>query len=484
MLKLFNTMSREKEPLEPLDGKIVKMYACGPTVYNYAHIGNLRTYIFEDILRRTILYNGLKIQHVVNITDVGHLTSDADEGEDKMEKGAQREGKTVWEIAEEYTEAFKKDIEELNIQEPEVWCRATEHIKEQIWQVKALEKNGFTYKTDDGIYFDTTKIDDYGKLTKLKLEQLKAGHRVVVGEKKNHTDFAIWKFSPKTKQRAMEWIFQGDRAGTLVTDKLRPTLTAEELETLGFPGWHIECSAMSMKYLGDQFDIHCGGIDHIQVHHTNEIAQAEGATGKKPWVKHWLHSEFLVMDKGRMAKSEGNFITLATLKAHGFDPVVYRYMCLTAHYRQQLTFSWEALETAKHGLDSIKTKLLDLKENEIDKEDDDELVEKHNTAFLTAINDDLNMPQALAVLWAVLRDENLSSDKRVELADKFDDVLGLKLSEVGNEKIPLEIAELAQNREKYRAEKNWKKSDELRDIIKSKGYIVDDTKNGYKVRKA
>ena len=442
-----------------MDGKTVRLYTCGPTVYNFAHIGNLRSYIFADVLRRVLKYNKLPVKQVMNITDVGHLTSDADEGEDKMEKGAKREGKTVWDIAQEYTEAFQADMAKLHIEEPDIWCKATDHIPEQIAQIQQLEEKGFTYTTSDGVYFDTSKLDDYGKLARLNIDQLQAGVRVDMGEKKHATDFALWKFSPTDEQRAMEWDSPWGK---------------------GFPGWHIECSAMSMKYLGDQFDIHTGGIDHIQVHHTNEIAQAEGATGKKPWVQFWMHGEFLVLNKGKMAKSGEGFIILQTLIDKGYEPLAYRYMCLTASYRQQLTFSWEALETAKHSYEKIKSKVLDLQENSSDCSDD---VAKHKEQFLHAINDDLNMPQALAALWGLLRDDKISSKARLELANDFDTVLGLGIADFGSEDIPADIVTLAEKREKARAEKNWEASDKLRDEIHEKGFIIDDKKEGFVLRK-
>jgi len=458
MITLYNTLTRKKEAFTTKD--VVGLYTCGPTVYAYAHIGNLRTYVFEDVLKRVLLYNNFIVNHVMNITDVGHLTSDADEGQDKMEKGAAREGKTVWEIAAFYTQAFEDDIHKLNIHDPDIWCRATDHIHEQIEQIKTLEKNGLTYQTEDGIYFDTSKLDDYGKLAQLNLNDLKAGARTEMRDKKNPTDFALWKFSPKDAKREMEW---------------------DSPWGVGFPGWHLECSAMSMKYLGDQFDIHCGGIDHIQVHHTNEIAQAEGATGKKPWVRFWLHGEFLVIDKGKMAKSGENFLTLQTLIDKGYDPLVYRYFCLTAHYRQQLKFSWEALDTAKNSYESIKTKILDLQENPTEGSHD---VEHHKTAFLNAVNDDLNMPQALAALWDLLKDDAIASKERVATTELFDEVLGLRISTFGTEEIPAEIIELADTREKARVAKDWASSDKIRDEIRERGYVVEDKKEGYVLRKA
>ncbi|MEK7623556.1 MAG: cysteine--tRNA ligase, partial [Patescibacteria group bacterium] len=333
MLTLYNTLTRRKETFEPLRDKAVGLYTCGPTVYNYAHIGNLRTYIFEDILKRALVANGYDVRHVMNITDVGHLTDDADFGEDKMEKGAKREDKSAWEIAEFYTQAFKKDVQELNILPPDIWCKATDNIAEQIAMVQTLIDKGVTYETADGIYFDTTKISDYGKLARLRAQTLQPGKRVEMGEKRNPHDFALWKFSPTGEKRQMEW---------------------EAFGRKGFPGWHIECSAMSIKYLGEQFDIHCGGIDHVPIHHTNEIAQSETATGKKPWVRYWLHGEFLNIAETKMAKSGENFITLQTIKDRGISPIAYRYFLLQTHYRKQLNFSWEALQAAETGLGNLR----------------------------------------------------------------------------------------------------------------------------------
>jgi len=445
MLSLYNTLSHKKEKFKPLK-KTVGMYTCGPTVYNYAHIGNLRTYVFEDILKRVLEYNKYKVKHVMNITDVGHLTDDADKGEDKMEKGAAREGKTAHEIAKFYTKAFKQDMADLNLLEPDTWCKATDHIKEQIKFVEKLIEKGYTYETSEGIYFDTTKIDDYGKLANLKKQDLQAGVRVDLGEKKNPHDFALWKFSKPGEKRQMEWKAFGK---------------------MGFPGWHIECSAMSMKYLGEQFDIHCGGIDHLPIHHTNEIAQSESLTGKKPWVKYWLHGEFLVLNKGeKMAKSEDNFITLETLKTKNLNPLAYRYFLLQTHYRKQLNFSWEALEAAEAGFKRLCGKANGLKKIKRSKD------QKINELFLEKINDDLDMPGALALVWEGLKKEKISYEMLLD----FDKVLGLSLDKVKAEKnkIPKEVQKLLNERKKARAEKNWKESDRLRDEIKKLGFSVQD----------
>lgn len=453
MLKLYNTRTKQKDVCQPLHDHVVGLYTCGPTVYNYAHIGNLRTYVFEDVLKRALKNHGLKVNHVMNITDVGHLTDDGDQGEDKMEKGSEREGKTAWDIAAFYTEAFKKDIEELNIIEPSIWCTATDHIQEQIDQVQTLIDKGFTYQTSDGIYFDTTKLEDYGKLANLKAQDLRAGERVDMGEKKNPHDFALWKFTKDGETRQMEWDAFGKK---------------------GFPGWHIECSAMSMKYLGDQFDIHCGGIDHVPVHHTNEIAQAEAASGTKPWVNIWMHGEFLLIgDNDKMAKSGDNFITLQTIKDKGFSPLDYRYYLLQAHYRKQLAFSWEALQAAKNGLKRLRNIIRYLPE----KSEENPHLEHE---FFSAINDDLNTSEALAVLWRGLKEEKLD----MHTIKKFDKILGLNLHEIEeDEPIPATIQELADKRQQAREEKDWALSDNLRDQITKLGYTLEDTQDGQTITK-
>ncbi|MEZ4618415.1 MAG: cysteine--tRNA ligase [Caldilineaceae bacterium] len=324
-LRLYDTYSRSLRDFAPLSPEEVGLYTCGPTVYDYAHIGNLRTYLFEDILRRVLEFNGYKVKHVMNITDVGHLVSDADSGEDKMEKGSRRTGKTAWEIAEFYTQAFQEDLRRLNILEPTIWCRATDYIPEQIEMIGCIEANGYAYTTSDGVYFDTAKLDDYGYLARLKIEGLQAGMRVDMGEKRNPTDFALWKFSPKDQTRQMEW---------------------ESPWGVGFPGWHIECSAMSAKFLGNLFDIHCGGEDHIPVHHTNEIAQTEACHGTH-LANFWLHGYFLQLDDAKMAKSAGGFLRVQTLLDRGYEPLVYRFFCLSGHYRAKLNFTWESLDGAK-----------------------------------------------------------------------------------------------------------------------------------------
>ena len=458
-LHLYNTMSRQKMLFEPRDPGEVKLYCCGPTVYNYAHIGNLRTYVFEDLLRRVLEWNGYQVNHVMNITDVGHLTSDADEGEDKMLKGAKREKKTVWEIAEFYTHAFMHDMTALNLLEPHIKCKATDHIQEMIDQVKALEENGLTYTAKGNVYFDTTKFPDYGKLAQLDKQELQAGARIKVDKnKKNPHDFVLWFTKSKFGDQEMQWDSPWGK---------------------GFPGWHIECSAMSTRYLGSQIDIHCGGIDHIPVHHTNEIAQGEGATNIKPWVLYWMHGNFLVLGKDKkMAKSEENFLTLKVLADKGYDPLDYRYFCLQAHYRKELTFHWDAMDAAKTGLRRLREKVCALVPNGSPIGSPTGLqLEK----FESAINDDLNMPQALSLAWELLDNPDISDADKLATIKKFDTILGLKLDEPITHAIPEEIQKLVTERDDARKEKNWKKSDKLRDKIEKAGFIVKDGPNGTEV---
>lgn len=461
---LFNTLNRKKEEFVPFNDKEIGMYTCGPTVYNFAHIGNLRSYVFEDILKRVLTYNGYKVKHVMNITDVGHLTGDMDMGEDKIEQGARREGKTAREIAELYTGAFKDDMGQLNLIEPDIWCKATDNIAEQIVLVKILDAKGFTYKTSDGIYFNTSKFKEYNKLSHLNLETLQEGARVEKNnEKKNPTDFALWKFSPVGAKRQMEW---------------------ESPWGKGFPGWHIECSAMSMKYLGEQFDIHCGGIDHINVHHTNEIAQSEAATGKIPWVKYWLHGAFLNIVGGKkMAKSEGNFLTLDNaLNKQGISPLAYRFAALQVHYRKPMEYSDDAMKNAELSLrhlynqvKELRFKSSDLKAEKIDI--------NFKNKFVEAINDDMNMPQALAVVQELLKSD-LDDDIKYATVMDFDKVLGLDLEKMAKDiDLPENIKILVDNRQKARDNKDFEESDRMRDEIEKLGYMVEDTKDGQRIIK-
>ncbi|MGM5484874.1 MAG: cysteine--tRNA ligase [Nanobdellota archaeon] len=471
-MKLHNTMSGKKEEFIPLKEGHTGIYSCGPTVYSRAHIGNLRAYIFSDVLRKALRLNGYKVKQVMNITDVGHLTSDSDTGEDKMEKGAQRERLTVWDIAEKYTKLFREDIAKLNIEEPDIWCKATEHIDEQINLVKKIMDNGFAYRLKDGIYFDTSKLDDYGRLARLDPEGLKEGARVAKVEgKRNPTDFALWKFSPKDKQRQMEWDSPWGK---------------------GFPGWHIECSAMSMKYLGEVFDIHTGGVDHIPVHHPNEIAQAKAAHGKE-FVRYWLHNEFLVMPTGKMSKSLGNINDLSSLEEAGISPLDYRYFCLNTHYRKQLMFSEEAMKAAKNSLARLRNRILELKRE--DKEGSD--AKGYKERIMEMLSDDLNIPKALGVLQEMLSDESLSSEERVKTALFFDkNVLGLDLDK-GTERnkktlsgvdvyytgeVDEEIIRKTAERENARKEKDFDKADKIRDELKEKGYTIKDRKEGPEIQ--
>jgi cysteinyl-tRNA synthetase len=457
MLKLYNTLTRKKEAFKPIKAGEVRIYSCGPTVYWYQHIGNLRTYIFSDMLKRVLTYNGFKVRHVMNVTDVGHLTSDADVGEDKMEKAAAKEGKKAQDIANFYLKIFKEDLKKLNIIEPEIWCKATEHIKEQIKLIKKLEAKGYTYRTSDGIYFDTSKFEDYGKLARLKKEGLKAGARIEMGEKKHKTDFALWKFSEKPGVRQQEWDPKEFGADW----------------PIGFPGWHIECSAMSMKYLGEHFDIHTGAEDHIQIHHTNEIAQSEAATGKK-FVNYWMHARWLLYKGEKVSKSKGGLYTISDLQEKEYKPLEYRYMCLLTHYRKQMDFKLENLDSAKASYERLKNIILELKY-------DGKINQKYLKEFEKAINNDLDMPKALQVVWKLVRDEKASG--KIETIGKMDEVLGLKLLEKEEIKVPAEILELVEERERARKAKDWKKSDELRMKMKEKGWWADDTNEGPKVKK-
>jgi len=453
-IRLFDTYSRTLREFEPLEPPEVGMYACGPTVYDYAHIGNLRTYIFEDILRRVLEYNGYQVKHVVNITDVGHLTSDADSGEDRMEIGSRRTGRSAWEIAKIYTQAFMTDIQQLNIQEPHIWCRATGHIEEQIELIECIEANGYTYRTEDGIYFDTSKLSDYGYLARLKVEGLQSGARVVAGEKRNPTDFALWKFSPPGEQRQMEW---------------------ESPWGTGFPGWHIECSAMAARYLGPFFDIHCGGEDHIMVHHPNEIAQTQ-ACHQTRLANFWMHGYFLQIDSSRMGKSVGNFITLKTLADEGYEALIWRYYCLGAHYRSKLNFNWEGLDSAAIALNRLRNIVYEW--GAAGSPDESFL-----KSFREQINDDLNMPRALALVWELVKSDLLPASKKATILE-FDQVLGLSLAEWVPEEveIPDEIMELAEQRQIARQEKRWAEADSLREEIRQKGFEIEDTSEGARLR--
>jgi cysteinyl-tRNA synthetase len=475
---VYNTATRSKEPFSPQNNPI-GMYCCGPTVYNYAHIGNLRTYIFEDVLKRALVSRGYTVKHLINITDVGHLVSDADTGEDKMEKGAAREGKSVWDIAAHYTQKFMENIGDLNILKPDLFPKATDHIPQMVDMVKMLEQKGFTYRTKDGIYFDATRFPAYAVFARLDPESIRAGERVEIGDKRSPMDFALWKFSPKETKRQMEW---------------------ESPWGMGFPGWHIECSAMALAYLSQPVDIHCGGSDHVRVHHTNEIAQAEAATGK-PFVKYWLHGEFLVIDKGKMAKSGENFVTVESLKTAGIPPLAYRLFCYSAHYRSPLTYSPEGVRAAAVSLANLKKNLAGSGVSgraDYDQETVESVLEK----FYAAVYDDLNMPRAVAALWDLVRDEKVDHGLRRTAAGKADKILGLDLlsavervaseefsgeqgktirilpaAGISNEK-KQEIAEKVRQRQKARAAKEWATADTLRKELTALGATVKDLPDG------
>ena len=450
-LHLYDTYERQLRPFTPINAPFVGIYCCGPTVYNFQHIGNLRTYIFEDTLRRALEYSGYDVKHVVNITDVGHLTSDGDTGQDKMEASAQRQGKTAWELATLYTNIFKEDLNLLNVLEPNVWCRATDHIPEQIDAVRTIEERGYAYSTSDGVYFDTEKLNDYGYLARLDVDGLQAGARVELGEKRKITDFALWKFSPVDDKRQMEW---------------------QSPWGIGFPGWHIECSAMSTKYLGEYFDIHCGGEDHIPVHHTNEIAQAQACYNTR-LANFWVHGAFLQLGGEKMSKSSGDFLRLQTLIDRGYDPLAYRFFCLGARYRAKLTFAWESLDAAATALDRLRTTAHAWGEPTVEDE-------SFITRFRERVEDDLNMPRVLALVWELVG-SNLEEGVKKATLLHFDQVLGLQLDQwqpEAEEDVPAEICSLAEQRQLARAEKDWAKADEMRDRITAAGYEITDTPEG------
>lgn len=453
-MKVFNTLTRTKDEFKPIDENEVRLYSCGPTVYNYAHIGNLRAYLFMDTLRRTLKYNGYKLKHVMNITDVGHLTSDADEGEDKMLKAAKRENKNPFEIADFYMKAFLEDIDKLNIDRPEIIARATEHINIMEEYVKKIIENGYAYETKDTVYFDTSKLDKYGVLSNRKVEDQKAGARVEFDNgKRNISDFALWIKAPEN--HIMKW---------------------DSFFGLSYPGWHLECSAMGYKYLGDHFDIHTGGIDHIPIHHENEIAQSKGFSGKIP-ANFWMHVNFLLVNGEKMSKSLNNLYTLEDLEKRGYEPLVYKMFNLTSSYRNQINFTWEAMDSAKTALARLREGYI--KHSEGEEQVSTEEIKEYENRFLEAINDDLNMQIAMSVVWEVVRNPKKSKDFQ-KLLLKFDNVLGLDLENYKPEenKLPEEILNLINLRNEARQNKNWAESDRLRDELISKGYTVKDTKDG------
>lgn len=458
---IYNTLTRSKDELVTIKKDKVGMYTCGPTVYNYAHIGNLRTYIFEDALKKSLEYVGYKVKHVMNVTDVGHLQSDGDEGEDKMALGASREHKTVWEIAKFYEDAFFEDCKKLNVKRPNVVCRATDHINEMIKFIQKLEEKGYTYESNGNVYFEIDKFPGYTKLANLSIDELEAGSRIEIDpNKKNPLDFVLWFTNSKFANQIMQWDSPWGR---------------------GFPGWHLECSAMSMKYLGEKIDIHCGGIDHIPVHHTNEIAQSECALGHK-WVNYWVHGEFLVLDGGKMSKSSGDFLTVSRLEEEGFNPLDYRYFCLQSKYRKQLVFSFESLKDAQNGYRALKKKIGAIISNI---EDgliiNKELIEAYQEKFKAQISDDLNLANAFTVLNEVIKDSALNNKEKAFLIEDFDKVFSLDLMTIEREAIEIDeelVNRLIAERNEARANKNYGRSDEIRAELLAMNIEVLDSKEG------
>lgn len=521
-IAFYNTLTRKVEDLTTLEPGLVKMYCCGPTVYNYQHIGNLRTYIFEDLLTRTLRFAGYTVKHVMNITDVGHLSSDADEGEDKMALASRREGRSSREIADYYTDIFFRDCEKLNIIRPNVISKATDHIPQMIDLISNLEKKGLAYVSGGNVYFDVEQFPQYGQLAMLDVCSLKAGARIAIDDQKRSPhDFVLWFTQSKFENQELQWDSPWGR---------------------GYPGWHIECSAMAMCYLGEAIDIHCGGIDHIPVHHTNEIAQSEGASGKQ-FARYWLHGAFLTTDKEKMSKSKGEFLKLELLESKGFEPLSYRYLCLSAHYRRELSWSWEAITTASQSLARLRSQVLDIasqvgnsvkaletvdadvntEANTADSTvngtvdgtvDGTELLRNTLTrdnatadytanytadyigAFEQALYHDLSLPRALAVLHKVVNDKKLAAQKKLTLIYTFDRVCGLdlekwvnkkfsgdKLSENSDISLPAEVTLLMREREEARRNRNWAMADELRDKLLNLGYQVIDGKSGMQIKK-
>jgi len=452
-IHLYDTRRRQVAELEPIQPDTIRMYTCGPTVYSTPTVGNYRTYIFEDVLVKTLKYLGYTVDRVMNITDVGHLTSDADDGEDKMEIGAKREGTTAWEVAKRYEQEFIQGFAVLHLDWPAKIVRATDTIAQQIELIKTLEEKGHTYQIADGVYFDSHTFPKYAEFAHLDLEGQQAGARVDVQEDKRHPqDFALWKFSPADSQRDMEW---------------------ESPWGTGFPGWHIECSAIAIDQLGPELDIHCGGVDHIPVHHTNEIAQSESATGKL-FSRHWCHADFLLVDGGRMGKSLGNMFTLADLAAKDIDPLDFKFFTYSANYRAKLNFTWEAVESAVKNLTRIRRLL----QEGGSLQGGEEYLEE----FSQALADDLNLPRAIAALWEVAKSD-LTAQKKQELAQEMDQVLSLDLLRKPEEKeVPDEVHQIIQERDQYRKDKNWAESDRLRQALQDRGYEVLDTPEGTRIQ--
>jgi len=458
-MRVYNTLTKKIEDFIPFEEGVVRMYTCGPTVYNYAHIGNLRTYIFEDILEKSLKYIGYNVLRVMNITDVGHLTSDGDTGEDKMAKGAKREGKTVKETAEFYTEAFFNDCKELNIDKPQVVAPASEHIDQYIKMIKVLLDKDFAYISNGNVYFDISKAKDYYRLSGKNADDLLVGVRDSVEEdkaKKNPADFALWFTLSKFQNQEMKW---------------------DSPWGVGYPGWHIECSGISAEYLGEHLDIHCGGVDNIFPHHTNEIAQSEGYFGHK-WCNYWMHGEHLNDTTGKMSKSKGEFLTVSLLKEKGYDPLSYRYFCLNSHYRNPLTFTWEALDGAENAYKKLKNRIKqldktpDLNENKTD---------AYQVKFKQAIENDLNTSSMITILYDVLKDEELSDFSKLYLVEDFDKVLSLNLideeKEISEDRED-EILRKIEERKEAKKNKDFEKADKIRDDLLSEGIKLIDTREG------
>jgi cysteinyl-tRNA synthetase len=455
-IELYNTLSRMKEEFSPIESGIVKLYSCGPTVYNYAHIGNLRTYIFVDTLRRALEVAGFEVRHVMNVTDVGHLESDSDEGDDKMILAARRELRSPWEVARFYEERFFEDCKDLNILEPKIVCRATEHIDDIVKFIECIEAKGHAYTAEGNVYFRVKEFPGYGELARLQLDQLEPGARVQTDPlKKDARDFVLWFSQSKYPNQIMKW---------------------ESPWGYGFPGWHIECSAMASKYLGERIDIHTGGIDHIPIHHTNEIAQSESCLGHR-WVNTWMHAEFLVSERDKMSKSRGSFLRLASLKQRGFDPLHYRYLCLTARYRSPLRFTWEAMRGARRGFENLKNRVVGLRLFPT-KGTTDRKKEDYRTRFWEAVYDDLDLPVALAVTWEVVKDKELSTRSRLGLLEDFDRVLGFGVASFDRPSIGKKQLALIREREKARERKDWQTADSIRRKLLADGVRVKDTPRG------
>ena len=456
-MKLYNTLTRTKEEFQPMNGNTATIYSCGPTVYNYAHMGNMRTYVFMDLLRRTLKYNGYELNHVMNITDVGHLTDDADDGEDKMEKSAREQKKSPWEIAEYFTEIFFRDIDSLHISRPEIISKVTENITEMIDFVVGLMDAGYAYETSDGIYFDVQKFDGYGKLSRNNIDDLRAGARVEVNDEKRHpSDFALWKKAPK--EHIMQW---------------------ESPWGMGYPGWHIECSALALKFLGEEFDIHTGGVDHIPIHHENEIAQSEGLLGH-PAAHYWMHGEFLLVNGGKMGKSLGNAYTLDQLGEMGYDADVFRYFCLNAHYRQKLNFTFESIDGAKTSLGNLRSALA--KHKNADGGISADIITRFKADFDDAVNDDLNIPKALGVVWTIAK-YDVKSNELYDLIIDCNAILGLDLDMPAEEEagsLDDEITAMIDARTAAKKAKNFAEADRIRNELAERGIQLIDTAEGTK----